>query len=178
VAGTGEAADNNCCNLPTGPDAAPPNAVMAPFWTDLDGTGAPGIAVGTLTDGLNSWIVVEHRVNVFGSSDPRVFQTWIGTNGTEDVSFAYDPAALPAAPGGQAFLVGAENEAGEGDVEAVAPTGDLRVTSTDPTPGDSVSYTVTVEGRSPGAGLVTSQLTSPSVPGTTVVRAPVEVRRR
>ena len=178
VAGTGEAADNNCCNLPTGPDAAPPNAMMAPFWTDLDGTGAPGVAVGTLTDGVNSWIVVEHRVNVFGTDSQRVFQTWIGTNGTEDVSFAYDPANLPAAPAGQAFLVGAENEVGQGDVEAVAPTGDLRVTSTDPTPGDSVTYTVTVEGRLAGEGLVTSQLTSPAVPGTTVVTSPVEVRRR
>ena len=34
--------DNNCCNLPTGPSPAPPNNVLAPFWTDLDGTGADG----------------------------------------------------------------------------------------------------------------------------------------
>ncbi len=178
VAGTTTAADNNCCNLPVGPDAAPPNTMLAPFWTDLDGTGAPGVLTSTLTDGVNTWIVVEHRVNDFGTDTLRVFQTWIGTNGTEDISFAYDPANLPTAPVGQAFLVGAENVAGQGDVEAVAPTGDLRVTSTDPTPGDSVSYTVTVEGRQAGAGVVTSQLTSPDVPGTTLSTTPVEVRRR
>ena len=28
------------------PDPAPPNNVLAPYWTDLDGTGAPGIFVG------------------------------------------------------------------------------------------------------------------------------------
>ena len=54
---------------------------MAPFWTDLDGTGAPGILVGLLTGGGRSWIVVEYRVNVFGTTDQRRFQVWIGTGG-------------------------------------------------------------------------------------------------
>ncbi len=43
IAGGGSSEDNNCCNLPTGPDPAPPNNMLAPFWTDLDGTGADGI---------------------------------------------------------------------------------------------------------------------------------------
>ncbi len=43
IAGGGSSEDNNCCNLPAGPDPAPPNNMVAPFWTDLDGTGAPGI---------------------------------------------------------------------------------------------------------------------------------------
>ena len=37
----------------TFPDPAPPNNVLAPFWTDLDGTGAPGIFAATLTDGVD-----------------------------------------------------------------------------------------------------------------------------
>ena len=41
IAGGGSATDNECCNLPTGPNPAPPNNIMCAFWTDLDGTGAP-----------------------------------------------------------------------------------------------------------------------------------------
>lgn len=178
VAGEATAEDNNCCNLPTGPNPAPPNGMLAPFWTDLDGTGATGILTGTLSDGVNSWIVVEYRVNVFGTTDQRVFQAWIGTNGTEDISYAYPPDALPADPNGQDFLVGAENAVGDGEMAAVLPTQDLRVVSTDPTPGDSVTYTFSVEGTRRGTGVVTTTLDSPIVPGTTVVTSNVEVTRR
>ncbi|MFN8198950.1 MAG: hypothetical protein U0R72_11560 [Nakamurella multipartita] len=45
---------------------------------------------------------------------PAPFQTWIGVNGTQDISFAYDPDNLPAAPGSQALTVGAENSDGSG----------------------------------------------------------------
>ena len=73
IAGGGSSEDNNCCNLPAGPDPAPPNNMVAPFWTDLDGTGAPGIYATVLTDGIDSWIVIEHRVNVFGTtSEPSL----------------------------------------------------------------------------------------------------------
>ena len=58
------------------------------------------------------------------------------------------------------------------------PTSDLRVTSTDPTPGAAVSYTVRLLGLLPGTGQVTSTLTSPVVPGTTRVSTPVRVVRR
>ena len=47
---------------------ASPNGVLAPFWTDLDGTGRPGIYIGTLTDGSDTWIVVEWDVNVSGTT--------------------------------------------------------------------------------------------------------------
>ena len=57
------------------------------------------------------------------------------------------------------------------------PTEDLVVTSTDPTPGASVSYTVTVRGVTPGSGLVTTEMTATSVPGVTVVKTGVTVRR-
>ena len=80
------------------PDPARPNNVLAPFWTDLTGVGAQGIFAASLTDGVSTWIVVEWRVNVFGTTSGRVFQSWIGVNGVEDISFTYDPANLPAAP--------------------------------------------------------------------------------
>ncbi|MGH8774673.1 MAG: S8 family serine peptidase [Jiangellaceae bacterium] len=175
VVGGGSSEDNECCNLPDGPDPARPNNMLAPFWTDLDGTGAPGFFVATLTDGVNTWIVVEFRLNVFGTTSLRVLQTWIGINGTQDISYAYDPANLPGDPFGQPFLVGAENIAGEGDMEAVLPTGDLRVTSTDPIPGGSTGYQVEVLGATVGDGTVRTVMEASTVSGLTVVTTPIEV---
>jgi hypothetical protein len=177
VVGGGAAEDNNCCNLPDGPDPARPNNVLAPFWTDLDGTGAAGIFAATLTDGVSDWIVIEHRVNVFGTTDLTAFQTWIGINGTEDITFAYDPADLPTNHG-QDFLVGAENVLGEGDMVATLPTEDLRVTSTDATPGDAYSYTAFVRGVDVGTFPVTSSMVADGVPGITVVKTDITVNRR
>jgi hypothetical protein len=180
VVGGGTAEDNNCCNLPPQiPDPARPNNILAPFWTDLDGTGAPGIFAAVLTDGVNSWLVIEWRVNVFGTTSGRVFQVWIGVNGPEDITFAYNPAALPGDPNGQRFLVGAENVNGTGGdqlPEGQLPTTDLRVTSTAPTPGGSTSYTITVRGDFAGTGQVTTSMVSPIVPGTTVVGNTIIVR--
>jgi len=173
VVGGGTAEDNNCCNLPTAASPAPPNNVLAPYWTDLDGTGAPGIFISVLSDGTNNWIVVEHRVNVFGTTMARTFQTWIGINGTQDITFAY--AGPMASPGAQPFLVGAENSLGEGDMSATLPTGDLRVTSSAPQPGGRLTYSVTAKGVARGNATVTSEMTSPTLPGTTVVTSNVRV---
>jgi hypothetical protein len=175
IAGVGTSEDNNCCNLPTGPSPARPNNMLAPFWTDLDGTGAPGIFATILTDGTNDWLVLEYRVNVFGTSSLRVFQTWIGLNGIQDITYAYDPTRLPADPNGQPFLVGAENVLGEGDMESMLPTGDLRVTSSDPAPGGSASYTVSVVGTEAGIGTVGTEMKASTVPGVTVVTTPIAV---
>ena len=101
----------SAATCPADPTPSRPNNVLAPFWTDLDGTGAPGVLVNVLTDRPEqAWIVVEWRVNVFGTTDQRRFQTWIGRSTTpirQDMTYAY--AAPQAEPGGQPFLVGAEN---------------------------------------------------------------------
>jgi hypothetical protein len=178
VAGGGTSQDNNCCNLPTGPSPARPNNMVAPFWTDLDGTGAPGVMVNILTDGVNDWIVAEWRVNDWGTTRSRVFQTWIGINGVQDISMTYKLDTMTAAPTGQDYLVGAENAAGQGDVASFVPTGDLVVTSTDPTPGASLTYDVTVRGAKAGDGIVTTEMTGPDLPGgTTVVSSGIAVIR-
>ena len=168
IVGGGSSEDNECCSLPAGADPNRPNNVLAPFWTDLDGTGTDGIFAGLLTDSGTdeSWLVVEWNVNVFGTTDLRKFQVWLGLNNVEDLTYAY--SADPAAPGPQDFLVGAENEIGQGDMEAVLPTTDLRVTSTDPVPGDVVSYSVTVTGATTGAGTVTTEMAANNSPGVIV----------
>ena len=61
IVGGGSSEDNNCCNLPAGPDPARPNNILAPFWTDLDGTGAPGIFAATVSGGGE--LLDRHRVS-------------------------------------------------------------------------------------------------------------------
>ena len=170
--GVQETADIQCCPQDL-PDPAPPNGVLAPFWTDLDGTGAPGVFAAELADGPNSWIVVEWRVNLVGTTSQRVFQQWLGVNGAEDVSFAYDPANLPAAPPSGELTVGAENSLGTAGEDLApgaddpAPTEDLRVTSTPGPPGETLSYSFELKGVRAGTGEVRTTLRTPLVRGTT-----------
>jgi hypothetical protein len=119
--------------------------------------------------------VIEYRVNVFGTISSRVFQTWIGVNGVQDITYAYDPGNLPGDPFGQQFLVGAENQLGQGDMTAALPTQDLRVTSSAPIPGGSTSYTVDVRGLEAGTGTVTTEMEGPDLPGVTIVTSEVAI---
>ncbi|MER7004479.1 S8 family serine peptidase [Dactylosporangium sp. NPDC000555] len=173
--------NNNCCNIDPIPNPAKPNNVLAPFWTDLNGTGMPGLFVATLTDGVDEWIVVEWRVNDWGTSTKRSFQVWLGINGVQDIVFAYDPSTITTLPVGQDLVVGAENvngTGGQGLPVNTLPTEDLRVVSTDPVPGASTSYTFTLRGLVPGPGEVTTSVVTPAVPGTTVVKSTVTVTGR
>ncbi len=156
------------------PDPARPNGVLAPYWTDTDGTGAPGIFAASLTDGTNDWFVVEWRVNIFGTTNTQVFQAWIGLNGTEDITFAYDPANLPdAPPAGFGLTVGAENSDGSAGEQTAPtnpgtpPTEDQRVSSTPGAPGGALTYSFKVRGLMQGTGSVRTDVTTPLVRGTT-----------
>ncbi|WP_402469724.1 S8 family serine peptidase [Isoptericola aurantiacus] len=178
VAGGGTSEDNNCCDLPDGASSARPNSVLAPFWTDLnseagDGTAAEGVRIGSLTDGVNDWLVVQWDMYVWGTQDARSFQVWIGSNGEQDITFDYAEAM---ADPGMDFLVGAENAAGTGDMVDELPDGNTQVvTSTDPTPGGSLTYDVTLKAKRPGKGIVHTELVADEVPGTTIVETPVKV---
>ncbi|BCJ47426.1 peptidase S8 [Actinoplanes ianthinogenes] len=175
--GSGAPADNNCCDIVDMPNPATPNNVLAPFWTDLDGSGAQGLYAAEVTDGVSHWTVVEWRVNVFGTSSVRRFQVWLGHNGVQDISYTYDPGTLQP-PFGQPFRIGVEEATGTygGQLPAGAmPTGDLVVTSTDPVAAGSVSYTFTQRGLVAGTLPTTTGMTSPLVPGTTVVTTPITV---
>ena len=179
VAGAGTAQDVEF-DPPGIPNPAAPNNLLAPFWTDLNGAGAPGIRVVSLTDGVNTWIVVEWELNPFGTTgNEQIFQTWLGINGVEDISFAYDPANLPTSP--WPLEVGAENVDGSDGATLgfnVTPTEDLDVISSDPVAGGSVSYDVHVRGIIPGTGTATSTMVGDELPGTTVVTSNVEVKFR
>ena len=60
-------------------------------------------------------------------------------------------------------------------MEAVLPTGPQRVTSTDFTPGDTVSYTRRRHGQPSRRRRVTTEMTASLVPGTTIVRTNITV---
>lgn len=172
--GSAGSSDNQCCDLPGEASPAPPNNVLAPFWTDLDGTAAPGIRAEILGDGTNNWLVVQWEVNVYGTADLRKFQTWIGINGTQDISFTY---AQAMADPNQPYQMGAENAAGAGDITVYLPEIDQVVTSTDPTPGDSLTYDVVVKGIKAGMGNVHTDMVTDAVRGVTTADTPVKVRR-
>lgn len=164
------------------PDPVRPNNVLAPFWTDLTGDGAPGISAAILRDGTNAWLVIQYQLDVLANGEPVAFQMWLGLNGTEDISFTYDPATpIPATPppdpSAPALTVGAENAIGSaGDQLSAPPTGaDLRVTSTGGGPGAPVSYAVRVRAVASGTGVLETRMDSPAVGGTSIVRTRLNV---
>ncbi|MGW4476750.1 S8 family serine peptidase [Nonomuraea sp. NPDC004354] len=152
------------------PDPARPNNVLASYWTDLDGSGTPGVYAATLSDGVNRWLVLEWRVNAFGTTSLKVFQQWIGLNGAEDISYTYDPANLPGEPpAGTGLTVGAENDEGTAGAQITGPpTTDLRVTSTPGAPGGVLTYTMRIKGVATGVGSVTTATSTPQIKGITV----------
>jgi hypothetical protein len=168
------------------PDPVRPNNVLAPFWTDLNGEagsngGGDGLRVGTLSDGTNQWIVVEWDIAIFGApNDVRSFQVWLGTNGTEDISYVWNQTLAPA-PAAAGLSIGAENSGGIGGFtldalpDASSGYAAQRVASTPSTPGGSLTYHVTVQGAIPGTGTVTTRMAAPDGPGTYVVTSEVRV---
>jgi hypothetical protein len=160
---------------PAGAEAIRPNNVLAPYWADLDGTKDDGLRLAHVTRDGQSFIVVEWQVKRFGTQESQHFQVWLATGDTEQVRFAYDPAKLPK--GAKAYAVGGENALGQGVLRTTAVDSDLAVHSEGGHAGGVASYTVSVRGLKPADATVTTTMTTPDVPGTTVVRSKVAVVR-
>jgi hypothetical protein len=145
VVGGGDANDVDYLNT-NFPNAARPNNVLAPCWTDLNPSAGGAIRIAVLTDGVNNWTVVEwDRVRNFSGPATNTCQVWIGAeaNGIgQDITFTYD--SVSSGDGGL-MTVGAENRFGNRG-EAVFFNG----TGSAPTPTNSTGYEVIVE-SSPGA---------------------------
>ncbi|MDQ2758702.1 MAG: S8 family serine peptidase [Actinomycetota bacterium] len=152
------------------PDPTRPNGLLAPYWTDLNGTGKAGVRVATLTDGVTTWLVVQWDVALYGASTPagdRSFQVWITTGATEASYFEY-AAGTAGAGSAEPLTVGAENSSGTfGAQVGGVPTGSYVVTSTPGTPGGTLDYSLTLNGARAGRHFLTTDLTSDSVLGTT-----------
>lgn len=114
VVGGGDGLDVTPANTDF-PDTARPNNVLAPFWTDLNPDLGGTVWIELLTDGFDSWTVVEWEAvpNASNPAQKNTAQVWIGwntdTNPAEDISFTY--AAVTGGNGGK-LTVGAENDLG------------------------------------------------------------------
>lgn len=179
VVGGGTGADVNYINQPI-PSEGTPNNILAPFWTDLNPAFGGRILVNTLTNGVNSWIVVEWEgVSNYGDGELNTFQVWIGYGGAEDISFTYGPSI---SDGDGGFLtVGAENKYGNtggqvyfdgaGDAPAPSyPNGDYEVDvfSTPGAPGETYVVTYDMYGRMPMSWTNCAEMTSDLFEGTAV----------
>jgi hypothetical protein len=138
------------------PNPAPPNNVLAPFWTDLDpGTGG-SMYLAEVTDDASgaSWIVAEWAdVPTYGTDDLQSFQIWIQTSGgVEANSFAYGRITGAGDPS-VGLTVGAENYDGTSGVSlgAVPQEGDEYTIETgQPIPGGALTVTYRVIGHHAG----------------------------
>ncbi|HEX6685359.1 MAG TPA: S8 family serine peptidase [Candidatus Limnocylindrales bacterium] len=151
-----------------------PNNLLAPYWTDLDGTGEQGVRVANVQQDGHGWLVVDWHVKHYGIGRKAHFQLWIGTGDTERIRFAYDAKALPG--GAKQFAVGAENALGAGVLRSDEPSADIAVTTSGFQPGGTLEYTVPVQGVAPSAAAsFSTSMNSPGVPGTTIVHTKLAV---
>jgi subtilisin family serine protease len=175
VLGGGNGADVDFVNQHL-PNPIAPNNVLAPFWTDLNPGSGGAMRIGTLTDGVTTWLVLEWDAVREYSSAARThsFQIWIQLGTTEDVTFTYGPNTGNG-DGGFA-TVGVENRAGnrgqnvyvDGVGTLPANGTELRVTGT---PGVASSLTVAFDARAgdtPAAWKNCASLTSSGFVGTSV----------
>jgi hypothetical protein len=146
------------------PDAAAPNSVLAPFWTDLHPAGTDGQGGGQMYAGYltypsgRTWLVIEWRdVRAKGLSARHTFQVWLQTGGqVEDVTFSY--MALESLGANGALTVGAEDGGGlhgtsfyyNGAGTAPAQYSNVTVASTQPGPGGTARITFRATGQSTG----------------------------
>jgi subtilisin family serine protease len=176
VVGGGTSADVQFINQSL-PDATPPNNVLAPFWTDLNGSAGGNYYAYTLSDGAGSYWLVFEWENAPNYSDgaPNTFQVWIGLNGVQDISFAYGPSLSQGDAG--YLTIGAENEFGNSGanyyVDGVGtwpgPGGDdVLVTAVPGAPGESHVITITAEGEKKGAWTNCALMTGDTFFGTNI----------
>ncbi len=161
------------------PDAALPNNVLAPFWTDLNPASGGRMLVNTLGNGTDSWIVVEWEdVPIYSSSTvTNTFQVWISYTQPDDISFTYGPN-VSSGDGGY-LTVGAENKYGNtgesvyfdgtGTAPAPSSTGyEVDVASMPGAPGDSAVIQYSVVGDTPGRWQNCAEMSSDAFAGISV----------
>jgi hypothetical protein len=157
------------------PDPAPPNNVLAPFWTDLNPSNGGNYYAYTLSDGVNSWLVLEWEdAPNFGDGELNSFQIWIGLDGYEEINFTYG-WTLSDGDGGW-LTVGAENAYGNSgenyyaDGVGTLPTygTDVGVTSVPGEPGETHVINYTAVGEDAKAWTNCAEMTSDLFPGVSV----------
>lgn len=180
VVGGGDGADVDFINTNL-PNAARPNNVLAPYWTDLNPSAGGTMKIALLSAGPSQWIVLEwENVPEFGDGGANSFQIWVGVNGTPGISYAY----ATGGDGDGGFLtIGAENAFGnrgnawyfDGAGSLPAAGDDLVVVGVPGEPGETHTITFDAKGAKPGAWTNYVYVTSDQFVGTSVTSFSGEV---
>ncbi|CAN5581173.1 S8 family serine peptidase [soil metagenome] len=177
VVGGGTSADVEFQPPASFPDAATPNNVIAPFWTDLNPADGGALRVGTLTDGVNSFLVAEWKdVPNWSGTGVNSFQVWITLGASEQTYITYG-GPLTAEPD-VGSLTGAENRTGTSGatVSPVDPTSGYQVLTSPPAAGGAVTFDYTLKGLVRGTWSTTAKLTSPAINTIPIERTPIKVK--
>lgn len=164
VIGGGTSEDVTYLSTPI-PSTNRPNNIIAPLWSDLNPGAGGEVRIGLLTDGVDSWIVVDYaEVPTYSEGLKNTFQVWIGYNGTDDVTIANGTIEGGGVDG---LSQGAENRTGTSGAAYTGGSGSLwRVSTAPPTPGGSVTITYDASSAAVGTYVLTPKATTPVVKGT------------
>ena len=164
VVGGGTSADVEYAPPASLPDAATPNNVIAPFWTDLNPEAGGSLYVGTLSDGVNDYLVLDWEdVPSWSDGGANSFQVWIQLGATENTWMAYGgPLTADSSVGS---LTGAENRTGSSGVTVTSVDTDLAyvITTSPPTAGGAVTFDYTLKGLLWGTWSTTATLRSDAI---------------
>jgi subtilisin family serine protease len=177
VVGGGTSADVEYQPPATFPDAATPNNVVAPYWTDLNPADGGALRIATLSDGVNTFLVAEWEdVPTWSGNGTNSFQVWITLGATEQTYMTYG-GPLTAEPG-VGSLTGAENRTGSSGVEVdpVDPSSGYQVLTSPPAAGGAVTFDYTIKGLVRGTWSTTASLTSPAINTIPIEKTPIKVK--
>jgi subtilisin family serine protease len=192
VIGGGDTSDVNFFPQ-TFPNAARPNNVVAPFWTDLNPAAAGGgtIRIGTLTDGSTTWVVIDfNRVKNFSNATTHSGEIWArlaaGAAGTgpasEEWTVVYgtgaDAGNAAAGDPGSAINWGAENRdgsSGKNVASAPADGSGWRPVLSGPTAGGQVTIPWDITSKKDGMWNSIATMTSDQTAGSTQIVTPITV---
>lgn len=183
VGGTNGAADIQFINQAL-PNPTRPNNVLAPFWTDLNPAFGGAMRISTLTDGVNTWIVMDWQgVREYSTNRVNSFQIWVRIGAVQDITYTYGTLQ---GNGDLGFVtVGAENSFGNRganyyvDGTGTLPTSatELRVSGSAPQPGETKVITYQVKGVRTGKWVNYAEMTGDLWFGTNIARFAGEVTK-
>ncbi len=156
------------------PNAAVPNNVIAPFWSDLNPAAAGAIRIATLTDGVSTWLVVDWAgVRNFSNATTHSFQIWLrlgATPASEQITISYGTAGAGDPASGVNW--GAENRDGTSGQNLAAPPAngsEFAVLTAPPQAGGTASISWDVSADRHGTFSSIASMKSNVTPGTTQV---------
>ena len=172
VIGGGDGSDVNYAPQ-TFPNSARPNNVVAPFWTDLNPPAGGAIRIATLSDGTNTWLVIDYAaVRNFSNATTHTGELWFqisdGSPASEQITISYGAANASAGDPGSGINWGAENRTGTSGVNMSAPPAndtEFSVNTGPPTVGGSVTFTYDASADTPGSYNTVASMTSNVTPG-------------